>query len=133
MEREKRTEKKTGNGIDWSVVLPVGECHAISAGELTRRLGFNDARETRRAVACARLDGVPVCSLQRSEKNGGGYFLPDLSRLEEVEHVANELKKRAFTSLLQVKQLNGWLKKQTGKESAFEQMTIETFINEMEK
>jgi hypothetical protein len=133
MEREKRTEKKTGNGIDWSVVLPVGECHAISAGELTRRLGFNDARETRRAVACARLDGVPVCSLQRSEKNGGGYFLPDLSRLEEVEHVANELKKRAFTSLLQVKQLNKWIKEHNGRELVNVQMSIDDFIGEMEK
>lgn len=128
MEKNERKEKR--QRIEWSLVLPVGEENAISAEELTRRLGFNDKRETRRAVSEARLSGIPVCSLQKSEKYGGGYFMADASKLDQVEHVANELKKRAFTSLMQVKQLNQWIREHNGKELFYSQMSISDFMEE---
>lgn len=125
---EKREQEKQ-TGIDWALVLPIGEKNAISAGELTRRLNFTDTRTTRAAVMAARLSGVPVCSLQSSEKSAGGYFLPDAEHPEEVEHAMNTLRKRAFSSLKQAGKLNAWIKMHGGAGYS-EQVTIEKFMEE---
>ena len=127
MEREQ--EKKTG--IDWALVLPIGEKNAISADELARRLNLKDKRKLRYAVMAARLDGTPICSLQVSEKSGGGYFLPDADKPEEVAHVINSMRKRAFSSLKQAGKLNAWIKAHGGAGYS-EQVTIEKFMMEEE-
>lgn len=119
--------------IAWELVLSHGEKNAISGEELRRRLGFGDARSVRTAVVNARLAGVPVLSLQRSEQSGGGYFLPDKEKPEEVGHTVGELRKRAYTSLKQAAALSRWLADNTGKGSGFEQMSISEFMKEQER
>ena len=131
MEKNERKEKR--QRIAWELILPHGEKNAISAEELTRRLGLRDKRSTRAAVSAARLEGVPVCSLQRSEKAHGGYFLPDVTKMEEVEHAAAELRKRAYTSLMQVKMLNRWIVEHNGREFVNTQVTIEDFLRDQGK
>lgn len=110
--------------IKWNEVLGLGESAAVSAAELAARLGITDKREVRRKVAEARLAGVPVCSLQRSDKGSGGYFLPDESKPEEVKHCIAEFRKRAVSSLMIAARLSRW------SDPGWEQMTITDFLKE---
>lgn len=119
--------EKKENKIDWTSVLGSGESSAISADELTRRLGFRDKRQTRSAVMAARMDGMPICSLQNGERTG--YFLADANKPEEIQHTMNELKKRAFSTLKQVSRLNKWMMMH-GCCGINEQMSIADFIQE---
>ena len=127
------TNKRRGQRVAWSLVLPTGERNAISGEELRRRLGFKDSRSVRLAVMDARMNGVPVLSLQRSEESGGGYFMADQDKPEELAHTVAELRKRAFSSLKQAAVLEKWSADHTGKKSGLEQLTIEQFLKEEER
>lgn len=134
MENYKQENK---SGIAWELVLPVGEENAISAVELCGRLGFSNTRVLRSAVMDARLHGVPICSLAKSEKSGGGYFLPNTDEpgvmAEEISHYVGEMRARAYSSLKQASLIEKWQAEQLGKENRFEQLSISEFLAEEER
>lgn len=66
-----RRDSETARKIEELVALiPRGEENALPADYLTAVLGLRDARELRRLVRKARLDGNAICS------GACGYFLP---------------------------------------------------------
>lgn len=111
--------------IEWDALLGYGEDQAISMQLLTERLGFRTARQTRYAVVDARMNGVPICSLQNGKNTG--YFLA--KKPEEIQHTMGELRKRAYTSLRQASRLNEWMKMHGGS-GINEQMTIRDFLKQ---
>ena len=136
MEIKSKRENK-GERIEWGLVLGKGEKNAVGAVELAGRLGFSDTRALRSAVMSARLQGIPICSLAKSEKSGGGYFLPNTDEpgvmAEEISHYVGEMRARAYSSLKQASLIEKWQAEQLGKENRFEQLSISEFLAEEER
>ncbi len=92
--------------MDVIELIPYGRKNAVSQGDLAT-LCSTDKRTIRKAVECARRQGVPICS------DNSGYYFPEDA--EEARHYVQMQKHRIRTAAIVLQPVEKYIREHGGK------------------